>query len=246
MSLSIYMNQFLTALGTPAEIGIKLRNAWQTIVTTFNKKERLARLNQLKAQGLLVDIPTEWQIWVASRDMLMNYIIPSNGEFYEHYDQNQYWLQFLRVFDEPSAMMDPTGLAVSRDMVVSHLLHVVHISAAYDVGLLHMFPDGIEELETQLTQYVEGVHPRQAAIATLLERPEYPAELLEALKLYKQDPKTHWKITTFETPDGCEDLLEEGLDRYGTIGRLLNYSLTLPPSPWASLCKRLGWGYASA
>ena len=69
--------------------------------------------------------------------------------------------------------------------------------------------------------------------------------MLEALQLYKENPDTHWKITTFETPDGCEDLLEEGLDRYGTIGRLLNYSLTLPPTPWASLCKRLGWGYAS-
>ena len=246
MSIRVYMSQFLTAVGTPREVGQKIWNAWSTLVTTFNRKERRARLNHLKEQGLLEAIPTEWQIWNASHDMLWNYIIPSNGEFYEHYDQNQYWLQFLRIFDEPSAMMDPTGLAVSRDMVVSHLLHVVHVSAGYDVGLLRMFPDGIDELENQLMQYVAGEHPRQAAIATLLERPEYPAELLEALQLYKEDPDTHWKVTTFETPEGCEDLLEVGLDRYGTIGRLLNYSLSLPATPWDSFRKRMGWSYASA
>lgn len=245
MSLSVYIKEFSAALGTPRDVMRKVMNAWRTIGTTFNSKERQGRLNQLKSQGLLEAIPTEWQIWNASRDMLFNYIIPSNGEFYEHYEQNQYWLQFLRVFDEPSTMMDPTGLAVSRDMVVSHLLHVVHISAAYDVGLLQMFPDGISELESQLEQYVAGEHPRQSAIATLLERQEYPAELLGALKLYKENPQTHWKVTTFETPGGCEELLEEGLERYGTLGRLLNYSLTLPPSPWASLCKRLGLGYVS-
>jgi len=246
MALNVYFKEFSTALGTPRDVFRKIGNAWRTIVTTFNRKERQGRLKQLKSQGLLEEIPTEWQIWNASRDMLVNYIIPSNGEFYEHYEQNQYWLQFLRVFDEPSTMMDPTGLAVSRDMVVSHLLHVVHISAAYDVGLLHMFPDGIEELESQLEQFVAGSHPRQTAIETLLERQEYPGELLAALKLYKENPQTHWKVTTFETPNGCEDLLEDGLEKYGTIGRLLNYSLTLPATPWASARKRLGWGYASA
>ena len=246
MSMKVYANQFFTALGTPREIMTKILNASSTVVTTFNRKERQARLQHLKDQGLIEAIPTEWQIWNASRDMLWNYIIPSNGEFYEHYDQNQYWLQFFRVFDEPSAMMDPTGLAVSREMVVSHLLHVVHVSAGYDVGLLRMFPDGIDELELQLKQYVAGEHPRQAAIATLLERPEYPAELLEALQLYKQDPDTHWKVTTFDTPDGCEELLEVGLDRYGTIGRLLNYSLTLPANPWESFCNWMGWGYPAS
>lgn len=246
MPMKVYVNQFFTAVGTPREILNKILNACSTLVTTFNRKERQARLTHLKDQGLLEAIPTEWQILNASRDMLWNYIIPSNGEFYEHYDQNQYWLQFLRVFDEPSAMMDPTGLAVSREMVVSHLLHVVHVSAGYDVGLLRMFPDGIEELESQLELFVAGNHPRQSAIETLLERQEYPAELLGALKLYKENPQTHWKVTTFETPDGCEELLEDGLERYGTIDRLLNYSLTLPRSPWASFCKRVGWGYASA
>ena len=246
MSLSVYVDQFAKAVGSPREILNKILNGWSTFVNTFNRKERRRRLQYLMSQGLLEAIPTEWQIWNASRDMLVNFIIPSNGEFYEHYDHNQYWLQFLRIFDEPSAMMDPTGLAVSREMVVSHLLHVVHVSAGYDVGLLRMFPDGIEELESQLKQYVDGEHPRQAAIATLLERPEYPAELLNAVQLYKQDPEKHWKVTTFDTPDGCEELLEVGLDRYGTIGRLLNYSLSLPATPWESFCKRMGWGYASA
>ena len=90
MSIRVYMSQFLTAVGTPREVGQKIWNAWSTLVTTFNRKERRARLNHLKEQGLLEAIPTEWQIWNASHDMLWNYIIPSNGEFYEHYEWEQH------------------------------------------------------------------------------------------------------------------------------------------------------------
>ena len=68
----------------------------------------------------------------------------------------------VSILDEPSAMMDPTGLAVSKEMVVSHMLHVPHTTAAYDVGLLvlEMFPDGVEKLEEELNQYLDGEHPR--------------------------------------------------------------------------------------
>ena len=240
MSLKTNYTELKTAVGDRHQIGRKLGNAGITLQGTFNRKERRRRLDYLKKQGFIKNIPTEWQIWLGAYDMLVNYIIPSNDEFYEHYEQNQYWLQLLRVFDEPSAMMDPTGLAVSRDMIISHVLHVVHVSAGYDVALLHMFPDGLDELERQLQEYLSGVHPRQEAVATLLERPDYPERLLEALKLYRADPENHWRITTYDTPEGCEELLEFGLERFGTLGRLLNYTLTLPPSPWASLMKRLG------
>ena len=72
---------------------------------------------------------------------------PVKWRVYEHYDQKkQYWLQFLRVLDEPSAMMDPTGLAVSREMIVQHLLHVVHCTASTTL-VCHMFPDGSKPLK---------------------------------------------------------------------------------------------------
>ena len=238
MTVSERYNELTTSIGSWTEVQTKLGNAWTTLSNTFNRTERRRRLEFLLEQGHINEIPNEWQIMQASRDMLLDYIIPSNGEFYEHYDQNQYWLQFLRVLDEPSAMMDPTGLAVSREMIVQHLLHVVHCTAGYDVGLLHMFPDGIDALEEQLELYVAGDHPRQEAIEKLIERPSYPKELLEALQLYKANPEQHWQLYTFDTPEGCDELFEFGVERFGTLGRLLNYACTLPATPWESFKKR--------
>ena len=189
------------------EVKAKLGNAWTTMSNTFNRTERRRRLEFLLEQGHIHEIPTEWQIMQASRDMLVDYIIPSNGEFYEHYDQNQYWLQFLRVLDEPSAMMDPTGLAVSREMIVQHLLHVVHCTAGYDVGLLHMFPDGIEALEEQLKLYVAENTRGRPRSRSLLSANRIRKELLDALQLYKADPEKYWQLYTFETPEGCDETL---------------------------------------
>jgi hypothetical protein len=233
--------QLRNAIGGPKQLRQKLINAWITLSTTFNRKERRRRLEYLLNQQIIERIPTEWQIWLGAYDMMVGYIIPSNTEFYQHYQQNQYWLQFLRLLDEPSSMMDPTGLAASRDMIILHILHVVHVSAGYDVALLHMFPDGINELERHLQDYADGKHPRQEAIAAVLEQPDYPERLLQALQLYKSDPKKHWRVKTYDPPEGCEELLEFGLERYGTLGRLLNHAVTLPVSPWASFKKRLGF-----
>ncbi len=238
MSFALRLKELRAAIGPWSAIRRKFFNAMRTTWNTVYRKERRRRLALLQSRGLIETAPTEWQIWMASYDMMTGYIMPSNDEFYANYDKNQYWLQFLRVLDEPSTMMDPTGLAVDCDTVIQHLLHVVHCSAAYDVGLLEMFPDGLDRLEDQLELYVAGNHPRQAAIADLIERPEYPAELLDAVRLYRQDPETHWMVTTFATPDGCNDLFDFGIDRYGTLGRLLRYAHTLPRSPWASLKAR--------
>lgn len=241
MSLAHPLKELGTAIGPWSAIRRKTLNAMRTVWNTLYRKERRRRLQLLQDQGRIENIPTEWQIWMASYDMMTGYIIPSNDEFYANYDKNQYWLQFLRVLDEPSTMMDPTGLAVDAETVIQHLLHVVHCSAGYDVGLLEMFPDGLDRLEAQLEAYVDGRHPRQRAIADLIERPSYPAELLDAVRLYRQDPETHWRVTTFETPTGCDELFDFGIERYGTLGRLLRYAGTLPRSPWASLKARL-WG----
>ena len=239
MALTNRLTELKTAIGDGERVRAKLGSAWQTLSNTFNWRERRRRMECLLENGQIDQVPTEWQILQGSYAMMTEFIIPSNSEFYEHYDQNMYWLQFLRVIDEPSTMMDPTGLAVAPEMLIQHIMHVVHTSVGYDIALLHMFPGAIEELEDQLELYVAGDHPRQASIAELLERPDYPEQLLKALKLYLEDPVTNWQIITYETPDGCEDLFEFGLDRFGTLGRLLKYALTLPRTPWESFVKAM-------
>ena len=87
-------------------------------------------------------------------------------------------------------------------------------------------------LEQQLEA---GTHPRQQALTTTIERPDYPAKLLAALDRFEHDPETHWRVTTYPTPAGCETLFDWGIDRFGTPGRFFAYCRTLPASPWQSL-----------
>ena len=64
--------------------------------------------------------------------MLFGFLLPSNLEFYAHYEQSHHWQQILRFLDDPSGMLDPIGLGISKESLVAHLLQVVHTSAGYD------------------------------------------------------------------------------------------------------------------
>ena len=229
MSMTQRYTEFTTSIGSWSEVKAKLGNAWTTCLIPSIGRNVGDDWSSFWSKDTS-EIPSEWQIMQASRDMLVDYIIPSNGEFYEHYDQNQYWLQFLRVLDEPSAMMDPTGLGVSREMIVQHLLR-----CTLHRGLRRWSPPYVSRRhrspEEQLKLYVAGEHPRQAAIEKLIERQSYPQELLDALQLYKADPENIGNSIPLK-PQRDDELFDFGVERFGTIGRLLNYACTLPRTPW--------------
>lgn len=223
------------AMGTWAETGRKAGELGRVAVNTFRWRMRRRRLERLQALGEIGTIPTEWQIAQASYAMLTEFILPSNREMYGHYDADEAWNLFLRFLDAPSTMLDPTGLAISRELLVAHLLHAVHVSAGYDVGLLHLIPGGLDALEEQLQALLDGRHPRQAALEAMQERPDYPERLLAAVRRYRADPRRHWQVLTYEVPADCRDRMEEGVERFGTIGRLMRHAASLPRTPLDSV-----------
>ena len=229
--------QLRAATGSPRQLLGKLWRALVTLVTMLNPWERNRRYARLEARGLTGPRPTGWQMTLGAYRMLTEFLLPSNEQFYElaGYDNGHWWAQVLRVLDEPSATIDPIGLGVSQDLLIQHLIQVVHTSAAYDVALLGMFDDGLDALRAQLQQLEAGTHPRQQAPTTTIERPDYPAKLLAALDRFERDPETHWRVTTYPTPAGCETLFDWGIDRFGTPGKFFAYCRTLPASPWQSL-----------
>lgn len=235
MTLSRRVHELRSAVGSPSQVVRKLRGAARTTVLLLSRAEREARIARLQATGMMGERPTDWQMVLGAHHMLLGYLLPSNLEFYEHYEQSHHWQQLLRVLDEPSAMMDPIGLGIDRDELVSHLIQVVHASAGYDVALLMMFEDGVSELRVQLEQVVAGTHPRQAALQAILERADYPAALLAALDRFEADPVTNWRVATVPAPEGCDRLFDWGIDTFGTPGRFMAYCRTLPPTPTASL-----------
>jgi hypothetical protein len=230
------------AVGSWPDITRKGRAVRYTLVNLLAFRQRKLRLLRLQQEGRIAEIPSDWQIIQASYVMMTEFIIPSNDEFYEHYSKNMYWLQFLRFLDEPSVFMDPAGLAIPSDVLIRHLLHVVHTSAGYDVELLETFPGALQELELQLELLVEGRHLEQEALEALLEREDYPQRLLEALKRYRENPIEQWQVITYETPPGCEALFDDGIERFGSVGRLLGHAATLPRTPLDSVRRWLSPG----
>ncbi|MCB9687406.1 MAG: hypothetical protein H6738_03870 [Alphaproteobacteria bacterium] len=235
MTLTRRWTELTAAVGSPSQVTRKLRGAFRTTVNLFSRREREERIARLQATGMMGERPTDWQLVLGAQHMLFGYLLPSNIEFYEHYEQSHHWQQVLRILDEPSAMMDPIGLGIDRDELVSHLIQVVHASAGYDVALLMMFEDGVSELRAQLEQLVAGSHPRQAALEAILERADYPAALLAALDRFDADPVTNWRVATVPAPEGCDRLFDWGIDTFGTPGRFMAYCRTLPETPLASV-----------
>jgi hypothetical protein len=65
---------------------------------------------------------------------------------------------------------------------------VVHLNPVYDLQLIQMFPDGLEDFERQVEAMVKGTHPRQRTIAAIVEDPDYHARLLDYVRRYRADP----------------------------------------------------------
>jgi hypothetical protein len=233
--LTTSLSALRAAVGTPRDVRRKLVDAGRTVFNLLNRRERHARYARLQARGLAGARPTDWQLWLAASHMLRAYLLPSNLEFYEAYGRSHWWAQVLRFLDEPSAMIDPIGLGISRDMVVSHLVQVVHASAGYDIVLLCMFEDGIEALRGELEQLVAGTHPRQEALALIIEREDYHAALLEALDRWAEEPHQHWRVQTVPAPPSCTERFDWGIETFGTPERLFAYARTLPPTPGEAL-----------
>ncbi len=231
MKLRTRLHELKLAIGSPRAVFRKLTNLASTLFNLWNPRVRRRRLERLRSLGLIAAIPTGFQLILGSWDMLTKFLLPSNIEFNSHRRQNHAWRQLLRLLDEPSAMADPVGIGASRDMVISHLVQVVHTSAGYDVALLEMFPDGLDKLEDELRQLVAGTHPRQAAIAMLHDtKRDYPARLLDALQDYRADRERYWEVMTYRAPAPCTPLFVWGIEKFGSPGRFVDHALQQPPT----------------
>jgi hypothetical protein len=80
-------------------------------------------------------------------------------------------------------------LLSERDTIIGHLMQVVHLNPVYDLQLLEMFDDGLDELERQIEQMIAGTHPRAPTIGAVVEDSGYHRRLLEYVRRYRRDPE---------------------------------------------------------
>jgi hypothetical protein len=178
------------AIGGPRQVAGKLRRLARTMRLYVDGREVDRRLATLERKGYVAKRPTRAQILFGGFDMLRFVIEPAARDYYRQKGISFGFHQLLRVLDDPVSMIDPTGFLSERDTIVGHVMQVVHLNPVYDLQLIQMFDDGLEDFERQVEQMVAGTHPRARTIGAIVEDPTYHARLLDYVRRFRADPLT--------------------------------------------------------
>lgn len=215
--------------GGPRELASKVRRLARTLRALADSEALRARLERLEALGLVTSAPTRVQIVVGSIDMLRFWIEPAARDYYAQRGIAFGFHQVLRVLDDPSSMVDPTGFLLDRDVIIGHLMQVVHANPAYDLQLLESHDGGLADLEAQVESMLAGTHPRARSIGAIVEDPDYHARLLEYVRAYRADPAA---ARAPVRENVAADPRFQALERtFGTLPAAMRYFGRLPETP---------------
>lgn len=182
------LHLILRAIGKPSVIINKTWRLATTIFNTFYLPNQQKRLKRFLDIGFLEQIPSQKQLWFGAYDALRFFISPGAASYYKTKKINFTFHQFLRFLNDPSGIADPIGIRVPRDTIICHLLEVVHANPVYDLQLLDQFEDGLAEMEKQTAQMLDKTHVRYNSIMAITEDKNYHQELLDYVKIYRQNP----------------------------------------------------------
>ncbi len=225
------------AIGGPRAIGGKFARIARTARLWLDPREVRARLAELARKGFIDQQPGRWQIVFGGFDMLRFVIEPASRDYYAQQGISFGFHQLLRVLDDPVSMIDPTGFLSERDTIIGHVMQVVHLNPVYDLQLLQMFPDGLDELEAQVAAMVAGTHPRSGTIGAIVEDPSYHARLLDYVRRFRRDPATPPLVRQEQTLRS--DATFAAAERtFATLPGFIRYCNRLPAN-FAALVQRL-------
>jgi hypothetical protein len=212
-------------LGSPRELRAKLEKLREAL-HGYGKEERVRpRLERLKRLGHIDEIPNRTQRIVGALDMLRFFIVPCAADYYASKGINFRFHTFLRFLDDPASVIDPTGFNSSRDAIIGHVMQVVHANPHYDFQLLESFADGMEEMERQVVQVLDGTHPRAASIRAIVEDPDYHERLLEHIRAYRRhrDVEPMLRENVRKNPK-----FQQAERTFGTVPNAMRYFTKMP------------------
>lgn len=227
----------LEAIGGPRAIAGKLARLQRTIALYFDSPEVERRLVRLEKLGLIRRRPTRAQIFFGSLDMLRFVIEPASRDYYRQRGISFGFHQLLRWLDDPVSLLDPTGFLSDRDTIVGHVMQVVHLNPVYDLQLIQMFDDGLEDFERQVQAMVDGTHPRARTIGAIVEDAGYHARLLGYVQAFREDPRTPPPVRAEQTLR-ADPTFVAAERTFATLPGFMEYCLKLPSDPW-TLWRRL-------
>jgi hypothetical protein len=221
------------AIGTPSQFRGKIQRARYTLGNLMFPERIDERVEKLQELGYVGGKPNRTQLVFGSVDMFRFFIIPCAADYYRSKDISFAFHVLLRVLDDPASMMDPTGFMTHRDAIIGHLMQVTHADPIYDLQLLAAIEDGLDELERQILQMLDGTHPRASSILAIVEDAGYHERLLAHVREFKQDPAN------------CRPLLRENVvnnphfahiaDTFGDLPSAIGYFASLPDRPLPAL-----------
>jgi hypothetical protein len=222
------------ALGGPREIRGKLSRAGRTLRLWTDRRELERRLATLERKGIIPARPTRAQLLFGGLDMLRFLITPAARDYYRQRGISFGFHQLLRVLDDPVSMIDPVGLLSDRDTIVGHLMQVVHLNPVFDLQLIQMFDDGLENLESQVAAMVAGTHPRKQTIAAIVEEPDYHERLLDYVRRFRADPEAAPPVRGAQTLR-ADPVFAAAERTFATLPGFVAYCRRLPEQPAALL-----------
>jgi len=175
------------AIGGPTAARKKARRLLNALSAYLDAEGLSRRLERLRALGYIERVPSRLQMAVGAADMLRFWIVPAAEDYYSQKGIDFRFHQLLRFLDDPASLVDPIGLLSQPEVIIGHLMQVVHANPRYDLELLESWDDGLLRLEEELVQMLAGTHPRAQSIGAIVEEPEYHARLLEYVRAFRRD-----------------------------------------------------------
>jgi hypothetical protein len=226
------------AVGGPREIAAKARRIGRTLRLWLDRDEIGRRLDRLEALGFVRNRPGRAQLFFGALDMLRFVIEPASRDYYRQRGVHFGFHQLLRWLDDPVSLLDPTGFLSDRDTIVGHVMQVVHLNPVYDLQLIQMFPDGLDDFERQVRAMVEGTHPRARTIGAIVEDPGYHARLLAYVQRYRANPETPPLVRTEQTLR-ADPHFAAAERTFATLPGYVDYCNRLPSRSVFALWRRL-------
>lgn len=211
------------AAGPPQVFAKKLLRFGRALSAYADGQTVDARLSRLHAAGLVEVMPTRLQLAVGGFDMLRFFIAPAAADYYRAQGIDFRFHQLLRFLDDPASLIDPIGLLSSADVIIGHVMQVVHANPAYDLQLLEAYEGGLDALESQVEAMVAGTHPRARSIGAIIEEPGYHARLLEYVRAYRRDRDA---LAPLRSNISSKFAREE--QQFGTLPSAFRYFASLP------------------
>jgi hypothetical protein len=232
---------FRDVVGSVRQNWDKLRQLMSLLAAYLRPGLVRRRLERLRALGHVDTTPTIAQLLVAGRDQMMVSAAEETKLFYR--SQGIPWLfhNLRRFISGPATMLDPIGLFAPRDALIHHVLQTFHRHPVYDLVLLRAHEGGVDAMAAQARQILDGTHPHQRALTSLIEDGAYHARLPRDIAAFQVDPHAPAR----PIPPGLvgqADLML-AMDQFKDVGGFARYAARLPVGLGAAIAAWLGAGF---